>query len=166
MTTWLPKFIVKVFVVIGALLLLQAPLFMQECRQQLSGHVLELRLQVNNMKQAASGSGKTLDEFIEKFRRNGDSDFARQGEVMHQMVSRFQSLSKALSSLDQSNVFTRPFVFLWHFNYDIASATFGAFALGIPLTFEAVVYCLVGIFIGYGIFVLLAKLFRKLSFRN
>lgn len=149
------KFLERVFVVVTALLFLQAPLFMQEYRQQLAGHVGELQLQVDLMQLAATQSGKNLKDYVKKFRQSLDQDFSNQGEIMDNMVTRFQDFSQALNEFDNATVLTRPFVFMWHFHYDIASTTFHAFNIGLPLTYEGGIYALLGIFVGYGIFVVL-----------
>lgn len=151
----------RIFVVLGALIFVQIPLFIQQYHQQLSGHVAELRLQVEVMRDAALHSGKTLEQYIKKFVDSKDVDFSRQGQIMSDMVERFHQLADSLKALDSASVITRPFEFLWHYKYDISSDTFEKFSIGLPLTFEGLVYLLLGMGMGYLLYALLRSLFSK-----
>lgn len=71
MIKWISSLIDRIFAAVGGVLFSQAPLFMKQYAQQLSGHAAELRFQVDAMKQAASNSGKTLEQFIQKFTERG-----------------------------------------------------------------------------------------------
>lgn len=152
------KILDHLFVVAGALFFIQIPLFMQQYRLQLVGRVAELRLLVEEMQSRAGDSGRTLQELILKFSSSSDSDFSLQGSVMQAIVERWKSLSEALNALEHASVFSRPFQFIAHFHYDVARSTWESFELGIPLTFEGLVYALVGMWIGYLCFVALNRL--------
>ena len=115
--------------VAGALVFLQAPLFIQQYKQQLSGHVSELQLQVEVMRQTAMQSGKTLDQFTNKFIDNSDPDFSRQGEIMKNMVDRWHQLSDAFTALNNASILTKPFAFLSHFNLTIAKEAAHSYTL-------------------------------------
>jgi hypothetical protein len=65
--------------VIGAFVASQIPEFIQQYTQRLAGHVNELYRLLNQMRQVASYSNKTLDQYIQKFITSSDPDFARQG---------------------------------------------------------------------------------------
>lgn len=156
------KFIDRIFIVLGALLFAQAPLFMQAYRHQLSGHIAELRWNIESMRHAAMLSGKTLEAFVLKFVQSGDQDFARQGAIMQEMIDRFQQFSAGLSAIDNATLFSRPFAFMWHLNYDVAIATLHGYAIGIPLTFEGIGYGMIGILVSYGFYTLICKGLRRL----
>ena len=112
MLNWVGGLFDRICAVIGAVLCGQAPLFMQQYAQQLVGREAELHAQVDAMRKAASLSGKTLQQFIAKFITNSDSDIVHQGQLMQKLVDRWQSFTDALSALQNSTVFERPFVFL------------------------------------------------------
>lgn len=152
MLRWIGGLCDRICAVIGAIICAQAPLFMQQYSQQLVGREAELHHQVEAMRQAASISGKTLEQFISKFLASGDIDIARQGELMQNLVDRWQALTKALSALQHSSVFERPFIFLGHLNVDTFKSTFYNYSIGLPLTLEGAVYAIIGIAIGYCIF--------------
>ena len=158
MTYWFVSLLDRIFAVGGALICVQAPMYIQQYGHQLSGRVAELKLQVNGMMNAASEGSKTLPQFIKRFLESGDSDFMRQGQLMQSSADRYEALSGALNSLNHSSAISRPFVFLRDFNWDIASATFSDFQPGISFSLEGIAYGLVGLGLGYGLFCLLSKL--------
>lgn len=164
MVKWIKGFLDRAFAVAGALLLSQAPLFMQQYQQRLAGHVAELQLQIEMMRQAAALSGKTLNQFVQKFLASQDLDFVRQGEIMQSMVQRWESLSEGYIAMNNAVPFLKPFVFLAHLNYEIAKTTFEAFNIGISLSLEGFVYALFGIIIGYFTFIGLCKLLQAIGF--
>lgn len=157
-------FLDRLFAVAGALLVSQVPLFIQHYTQQLSGHVSELHHQVEIMRATALKSDKTLEQFIQKFLGSSDIDFVRQGEIMQTMVHRLNSLSESFLSLKNATVFTRPFTFLGQVNMDIANSTLQSFSIGIPLNMEGLTYALVGIVIGYLIFLCIRNLTLSLFY--
>lgn len=162
MTYWFISLLDRVFAVGGALICVQAPMYIQQYGHQLSGRVAELKLQVNGMMNAAAEGSKTLPQFIKRFLDSGDSDFMRQGQLMLASAERYEELSGALNSLNHSSAISRPFVFLRDFNWEIASATFSDFQPGISFSLEGLAYGLVGLGLGYGLFCLLSKLVSSL----
>lgn len=163
MLKWIGGLLDRVFAVVGAICFAQAPLFMQQYTQQLIGRESELSLQVNTMRQAASLSGKTLEQLMKKFIENPDIDVVRQGEVMLALVGRWHKFSDALSAMQESTLWSRPFAFLYHLNTDTFSSTFHHFKFGLPLNMEGGVYALFGIGAGYLIFIFFRSIWRKLN---
>lgn len=158
MGKWLSNVIDRIFVVLGALVFMQMPLFMHQYQQQLIGHVAELQWQVNWMHKSAMESGKSLDGYITKFAHSADKDIAHQGEMMQIVVKRWHHLSGGLLALQNATVLTRPIVFVYHINYDIMKSTLQTFAVGMPLTLEGVIYALFGMLVGYFFYLLLSRL--------
>ncbi len=158
---WLGELVDRVFVVVGALVFCQGPLFIQQYTQRLAGHVDELQLQIDAMHKVAKKSGKSFAQYVQKFLSSTDVDFASQGELMQGMQTRFTQLSDSLVSLQQANLFTKPFVFLKHLNFDIFSSTMWSFQPGLLLTAEGLLYALVGMLFGYSAFRFLKLLFGR-----
>lgn len=156
----------RLCILLGALLFVQAPLFMQQYQHQLVGHIAELQFQVDKMQQAAAVSGKTLGQFTQKFVMSGDADFSAQGKLMHGMVQRLEYFSQALAALTHATPLTRPLLFIQHLNYQIAKSTFTHFQLGMVFTWEGLMYGVLGMAFGYFCFLLLRKAFfySKLAF--
>lgn len=138
----------RVFAVIGALILSQAPLFFQNYIQRLSGHVDELSFQIQAMQQIAEKNGKSLVEYIQKFVGHIDPDFAAQGELLQEMLKRHGELKQTLIGMQEASLFARPFYFAQHMQKEIVQATFKDFSFGLSWSLEGLVYALVGIFLG------------------
>ena len=147
----------RIFSVVGALVLCQAPQFMRQYESILTGHALELNRQVNLLKETAQAGGKTVDAYIAKFLAHPDMDFSRQGEWMNQVISRCQQLSESLHALQSASAFKRPFIFLQYVSYDIVQETAAHFIPGIVFNLEMVLYGLVGILLGLGCFSICKK---------
>ena len=156
-TTLLERILISLCVI----LCMQLPFFMTQYTHQLIGHIDELKWQVKHMETSASLSGKSLDQYIAKFRENGDPDFVSQGAMMQSVVSRFEKLSYAWNQLQNSSAFTRPFVFFRYLKLDIFYATFSSFKMGISFTLDSIIFGLVGIVIGSGIQQLAKLFFRR-----
>lgn len=142
----------RICAVLGAVLFLQIPLFIQDYQIELKGHVSELEWQVSLIQEAAKFSGKSLEQYIHKFLVSGDVDFVHQGEILSNMVVRLNTLSSSLKAISEAPIWERPFVFCSYLNYEIAKSTFHSFQMGMPLTLEAIVYGLLGMLIGFGLY--------------
>lgn len=162
MMAWIGSIISKVFMVMGALLLSQMPLYMQYYTQQLDGRVSELQWQIEAIGQMATQSGKDLDQYIGKFLTSDDPDFKLQGRFMSETRERWNDFSNNLKALKQSTVWTRPFIFIRNVNLTIAQATLASFQPGLTLNIEGAVYIVVGMVLGSVIFYLLRQLLRIL----
>lgn len=147
----------RLFVVLGAFAGSQIPPFMQQYQQRLAGHVEELNHLLNQLRQIAADSGKSLEQYIQKFVSNGDPDFVRQGEFMQGVVNRWQELHQALYHLGESSIWSRPYVFVKELHYDIAHSTFMSFQPGMSLTIEGLCYTGIGILVGLTLYQILAK---------
>jgi hypothetical protein len=162
MLKWTVAFVDRLCVVFGAFVCIQIPLFIEQYKQQLVGRQAELSLQVDSMRQAAKLSGKTLEQYIQKFTTHVDLDFINQGDLMQGIVNRWHQLSDALYALQHTSTVMKPFVFVSHFNSDIAKSTFQHYSIGLPLTIEGAAYALVGVVFGYVVFYLARCLCRYL----
>lgn len=154
---WFVGLFDRLFVVCGVLLMIQAPLFIQQYQLQLKGHVAELEFQVASMEQAAKHSHKTLDQFISKFIMSTDADFERQGRIMFAMVRRLQDLTESLKILENASILGRPWIFVTHLNLDIADSTWQSFKPGLTFSSEGFVYALVGMCFGYFLFLIIKE---------
>lgn len=159
MIKWLGNIIDRLFAVAGALVFSQAPLFMQYYTQQLSGHVAELKLNVEAMGKIAAQSGKTLDQYVLKFMASTDPDFNLQGKLMQSMVERWTVFNENLYSMQNATVWTRPFLFIRQFDWDIARTTYHTFEVGLTFNLEGIIYAFLGLLFGYLVFMLIRKVF-------
>jgi hypothetical protein len=157
MGRWISSILDRIFALLGALLFSQFPFFIQQYTQQLAGHVAELQWQIGALAQLASQSGKSLEQYIQKFSNSIDPDFSLQGHFMQGLVQRFDRLSEGLQALQQATVWERPFIFIQYFHQSIASATYENFKPGLAFTVESAAYLLCGLLVGYLLYQLLCK---------
>lgn len=155
---WFTEIIDRLFVVAGAALFSQLPIYMQEYQQRLAGHVDELGHQLATLRKLAKEGGKTLEQYIEKFLASGDADFVAQGAFLESMQYRFLKLSDALRGLQESTVFSKPFLFLKSIDFSIGKETLYSFQPGLLFTVEGACYLLAGMAVGYAFFRLLSSL--------
>ena len=139
----------RLVMLLGAFLGSQIPEFMQQYTQRLSGHAAELSLLVNKLTQMASFSNKTLDQYIDKFLKSSDTDFARQGEFMNDVVLRWRDIHMTLQSLTESSSLERPYYFFKYLNYPITESTFQSFQPGINLSIEGLCYTALGVILAF-----------------
>ena len=139
----------RLCIVAGAFFGSQIPQFMQQYSQRLAGHVSELQKLIDQLRQAASLSHKTLDQYILKFLSSADPDFAHQGQFMQGIVHRWEELNQALVHLSQSSAWQRPLIFFKDLQLDIAQSTLAAFQPGINLNLEGMCYAGLGVFLGW-----------------
>lgn len=152
----------RIVISLCVILCMQLPFFITQYTHQLRGHIDELKWQVEQMAIAASFSGKNLDEYISKFIKNADQDFASQGMMMRAAMQRFEKLSDAWTTLKKSSSFTRPFIFFRYVQSDIFSATFNDFKMGISFTLESIIFGLIGILFGSILCPLIAVFFNRI----
>ncbi len=148
LTSFFDGMLDRVFSVLGAISFAQFPQFVQQYLQRLSGHLDEARRIVERYKLAAERAGMEFDPYIERFRADPDPVIAEHGYIMAEAVERYEFLSRAVEALTQSNMFTRPFVFLANLETDIAWQAWLIFQPGVPTTVEGALYALTGIAIG------------------
>jgi hypothetical protein len=144
----------------------QTPQFIQHYMQQLSGRVDELHRQVASMRYAASLTGKSLEQFIEKFQKSSDADFTHQGEVMAQIYNRYETLSSAFTHLQASQGVERPFTFFYYADIGLIKSTLANFSPGLPLTLEAGIYALIGVVCCHLTFSLIGRLIKAKTQKN
>ena len=153
----------RLFVLFGAFVFFQAPVFMQQYTHQLAGHTAELVYQVQRLEIIAEESNKPLAEYIQKFSSNQDADFARQGSAMSLLIDRSHHFTKTLAELQSASVYTKPYIFITSLNTDVFQATWRTFEFGMTFTWGGLAYALIGALFGYTIFSMLAHLFRSIG---
>lgn len=161
MFKWLNRFLDRIFAVAGAFVFLQIPHFFQYYTQRLGGHLAELHLQITALQKVAEKSGKSLQEYMQKFLNQSDKDFMSQGEIIQGILTRHLDLSEAYRVLVNATPFTRPFAFLKHAQFDIAMMTLKDFTVGLTLSMEGMIYALVGIVFGCCFYWFLNLIIRK-----
>ena len=147
----------RLCVVAGAFVGSQIPQFMQQYTQRLAGHVEALQKLLNQLRQIASLSNKSLEQYIQKFKDNTDPDFIQQGDFMQGILSRWEELQQTLNHLTQSSIWLRPYYFLKDLQPDIAHSTLDSYQPGLSLTVEGLCYAGAGMIIGWIFYQIISK---------
>ena len=113
----------------------------------LAGHKEECKLFVEWLQKDAKRSEKSLPVYIAKFLNQTDEDFVSTGKLMQKTCERYEKLTFAYNSLEQSSLLKRPFVFLQHADWEIVKETFRGFIPGFSFSIESFLYAMVAFFL-------------------
>lgn len=144
----------RILCVVAAVFLLQAPIYMNQYQNVLSGAQMESEISYERLRQIAADFDQTLTEYLGELLANDNPKVVANAEADQEQIDRYESYTEALGALQSASVLTRPFVFTSHYDPAIASAV--VFEPGLPLTMEGFVYALVGI-VGMMLLIALVK---------
>lgn len=150
----------RIFAILGFLFFAQGPEFIQQYIQRLGGHIDELVVQINKIKEMAEFSGKSIQQYIEKFKSSSDTDFAGQGSFMQDILERHQSFQQVLTQLSEKNPFLKPYYFVKNLDMQVARETFNSFVPGISFTLEGIIYGIIGIFFGVALYKMIKEIIK------
>jgi hypothetical protein len=138
----------RIVAITGAFMFAQIPQFIAQYLQRLGGHVDELTRIVGQYTQAATETGKTLEQFVATHLTSTVVDFVNTGKIMEENISRLKVLTRALEELNAANTYTKFIIFLKDLDAGIVKNTFHNFTPGVPVTLETIVYALIGLMVG------------------
>lgn len=145
---------------LGALVFSQIPAFFMQYIHRLSGHVAELKGLTTEAQKLASPD---IGQYIQKFLESPKSHIAQQGEFLQLIFHRFARLNNDLSALQESSIWSRPFTFAAHFDFEVGRAALFSFQPSLTLSFESLIYALIGLGFGIGIYRLLKSILTSIS---
>lgn len=155
----------RVMAVAGAFLGSQVPQFLQLYTQRLSGYVDALQTLIEQLKQIAATSHKSIEQYVLKFQESGDADFSGQASFMQHIFTRHSELKQTLTHLTEGPAWLKPYYFIKEFQPAIAKSTLESFEWGVNFTLEGLAYALAGMLLGWAlthwIGRLLSSLFKK-----
>jgi hypothetical protein len=135
----------RIVCVAAAILLSQFPAYYLQYQNVLSGALAEAEINYKDIDKRAAELKLTIEEFVQHHLDSSDSVFHSSGEHFQEMLTRYNNYKMAVSRFQEANIFEKPFV-LWDY-YDERLAEKLEFHWEVPLTTEAGVYALVGIFL-------------------
>ena len=149
--------------VVFAIVFLQFPHLINQYLDALGGALVIAKENYNKQNANAKRFNMTLERYITQFKSNESEIFQSQGKTIQHQVERYWALKKSHDALKSANAFTRPFIFLRHYETKILRAI--GFEPGLPLNAEAAIYALFGVVIGMLLYnlvlMLIGKTFKK-----
>jgi hypothetical protein len=155
----------RVLALAGALVLVQFPQFFTQYMQRLGGHLDEARRTVDQYVKAAASYNMTLKEYINIHLTSNNKIFVSSGKIINGLVERWEHLQASFRALKSATPLNRWLVFLREMDPEISRQTWSNFTPGIPTTWEAAVYSLVGLLAAWGVYQGIKSLIR-LFFRK
>jgi len=145
----------RVVCILGAIALSQFPQFVAQYMQRLGGHLDEAKHTLEQYKAEAEILDMTLQEYVREHLEAGSDVFRATGEIIQNLIERVQYLEQSLLALQDASIYNRWFIFIREADWHIAANTWDNFVPGVPTTFEGLLYALVGLLLGWGVYTLL-----------
>lgn len=142
----------RIFGLIGALIMSQFPQFFGQYMQRLGGHLQEAQLTLDRYIKAARSLGLSLQEYIHQHLVSQERIYTSSGEVIAELVERYESLKRSYQILENATPLNRWFLFVRQGDFTIAQQTWQEFTPGVPTTLEGIIYALGGLLLGWGIY--------------
>ncbi|MFK7941044.1 MAG: DUF2937 family protein [Roseovarius sp.] len=149
----------------GAAGLSQFPEFSQQYLQRLGGKVEELTRFVEEFDADASAVGVSREQALVDLAQGGGIG-AERAQTMVSTIDRQARLSTALEDLRGAGPFTRAYHANAFTDSELARGTLNDFKPALPLTFEGIVFSVLGFLAGIGVFSFVSWLFGLISLRR
>ena len=128
----------RIIFTLSFILGVQAPEFMQQYIQRLSGHLDEAKFQLQQFQSIADLQfNGDLALLIERYKINSDSAIVQTGEVVSSIVNRVSGFELQLNQLQHHDYATQLYHFVQQIDLPMAKATLTDFQLAVPLEIGA-----------------------------
>ena len=128
----------RILFTLSFILGVQAPEFMQQYIQRLSGHRDEAKYQLQQFQEIADTQfNGDLSLMVERYQANADSAIAQTGGVIGAMNDRLTGFDLQLSQLQSHDYMTQLYHFVRQIDLPMAQATLHDFQLAVPLEIGA-----------------------------
>jgi len=156
----------RVFSVVGALTLAQAPAFIAHYIQRLAGHLAEAERGVASWLAIAHKAGlANVVQLAARYRSSPNAEVVEAGNKCLADLQRVEELRAALTAVRDAPVWRRGVDFLMNMDREIAAGTIKDFQPNLPMTLESILYALLGIVVGlmvYAVFKAVLKLIGRM----
>jgi hypothetical protein len=144
----------------GALLVSQAPAFVDHYLQSLGGRLDQARLHAARIAEAARESGLALDAYLARLAGNEDTAVRAQARVAAAALEDAETLSAAYSALTAGAPGLRPLLLVPHLDGAVAQATAARFSPALPLSVAGLAYAALGGLAGFLVYAAVRRLWR------
>lgn len=149
-----------------AVVMSQAPEFVQQYRQRLGGAIDALSPIVAEFDALSRKEGLPREKALEQLRRNPSTLIAGQTEITADAIERYEALKRQQAELSTAGDVERLVVFARGFDPVLASRTYEDFRPAVPVTMEGALHAGGGFVLGYGLAALIARGFSALMRRR
>ena len=122
----------------------QAPEFTQQYNQRLGGGINELSAIVEQFKEDAAGQGLTLEQALNKQLGSSEAFNQQRGTSMVNHINRFENLRSQRESMIAADPLVRPVHLFRYPDSELLSGTLNDYKPGIQLSFEGLIWGLIG----------------------
>jgi hypothetical protein len=136
----------RLFVFFAALLLSQAPQYMNLYLNVLSGAKATYEKSVKEIADKAAELEMSTKEFIDDLTKSTSQAAKKSGELHQSQINNLENAKLAFDAIKNASAFSRPFKFLKHVDWALAKNV--QFQPAFPFTLEALMYVIVGIVLG------------------
>lgn len=136
----------RIVVFFTALLLSQAPQYMNLYLNVLAGSKATYEKSVKEISEKAAELEMSTKQFIEDLVKSQSQAAKKSGELHQNQITNLEKAKKAFDAIKNASAFSRPFVFIKHVDWALAKNV--QFQPAFPLTLEALIYVIVGIILG------------------
>ena len=133
--------------VAGAGAFAQFPEFFQQYVQRLGGRLDQARLDLDRILLDATTLGRTLEAYLEELLTSGTTAARQAARRELERVDQTSDLQNAYDALTLAAPAERPFLFIKHFDADVAEETLSIFSPALPATGEGLVYAAAGLLV-------------------
>lgn len=133
----------RIVCVVFAVVLAQAPVYMAQYIDVLSGAQMEAGKLYAELEGAAQAFGLEVDPYLDKLAANADPMVSNNAQIQQNAVGRYYRYSEALAALRDRSPWVRPFQLIRHYDPSIHAAL--DFEPNVPLTIEGAVYAGLGV---------------------
>ncbi|GAB4429865.1 MAG: hypothetical protein OHK0039_48540 [Bacteroidia bacterium] len=153
----------RILCVVFAVVLAQAPVYMAQYIDVLSGAQMEAGNLYRDIERLASGYSLTVEEYLAQLAGNPDRMVSENAQMQQTAVLRYRRYTDALGDLRESSAWGRPFALMRHYDPAIHAAL--NFEPNVPLTTEGAAYAGLGIVLAL-LLIGLVKWIGSLIFRR
>ena len=140
MFRFLVSIIDRVIFTLSFIVGVQAPEFIQQYTQRLSGHLDEAKFHLSQFQTIADMQFKgDLTTLITRYQTNNDIAIQETGKVVNNTIERISSFEAQISQLQQNDYLNRLYYFASEVDIPMAKSTLESFKLAIPLEPEALI---------------------------
>ncbi|MEZ4777251.1 MAG: DUF2937 family protein [Bacteroidia bacterium] len=150
----------RIICIVFAIVFAQAPVYMAQYIDVLSGAQMESQKLYEDLVERASKYELTIDEFLERLKANPDVLVKENAEASESAVNRYRNYTEALNALLESSVWNKPFRLIKYYDPSVNAAI--QFEPNVPLTWEGIIYAFIGLVLALVIIGLFSSLWNAL----